>query len=234
MAYHPNQLVPAAVDTVTGLPVPLQTTGGILQTSATLTGNITMNAASVVAIGNSTSNVTQLPLSAQPNGTSVALVTISAIHGRLSGGGYNDVAVDSNGNLSINTTGLAQEAGNLSAVANNTLAISTQMTNGSQKASILNQMLNVTVAPQLVAVGTASAASGTVSASALGIVINPTVDTWVNVATTPVAAVNTTGNIFLAAGTQSFPISVTPSTTKVAAIANNASQAGWITITEMK
>jgi len=101
--------------------------------------------------------------------------------------------------------------------------------------SVGNQLLNTTVNPQLVASGTASAASAAVSAAASFIVINPTVDSWVKVCQTgsgATAAVNTGGNIFLAAGSQSYPFRVVPSTTTVAAIANNASQTGFITITE--
>ena len=241
--YHPNQLVPSAVDSVTGFPAPLIVTGGVLQTSATLTGNITMNSSSWTTIGNGTSNVTQSPLSSQPVGASVGLVTISAIHGRLPSGGYNDIAVDSNGNMSINSTGLAQESGgNLSSIANNTsgmnvtlTAIQAQMTNGSQKATISNQLLNTTITPQLLVSGTASTASAAVSATAKFIVINPTVDSWVAISqtsTSPTAVVATAGSIFMAAGSQSYPFLVNASNTKVAAIANLANTTGYVTITE--
>lgn len=99
--------------------------------------------------------------------------------------------------------------------------------------SISNQILNTTVAPQLVVSGTASAVSGTVSSTAKFIVINPTIDSWVNIGSAPTATAGTAGNIFMAAGTQSYPFSVTPSVTKVAAITNNASApTGYITITE--
>jgi hypothetical protein len=101
-----------------------------------------------------------------------------------------------------------------------------------QTVQVTNQLLNTTVAPQLVAAGTASAASAVVSAAAKFVVINPTVDAWVSIGATPVAAVNTSGNIFMAGGSQSYPFTVTGGTTKVAAIASNSSLTGFITVTE--
>lgn len=94
---HGRNSVPVNGANGSWVPVQVDPTGAVL-----VSGN--MSVAGWVAVGNGSANVTQRILSSQPVGTDTGLVVISAAHGKLPGGGYNDVAVDSNGSLFTNTT----------------------------------------------------------------------------------------------------------------------------------
>jgi len=191
--FNSNQLQVVAVDSVTGLPVPLTSVGGVLQTSA---GNI--------SLGNVSLNSSLAPNAAQ----------------------------EGSGNLSVVANNTLNAVNNLTQIVSNLTALVALTGNGSQITKVSNQLLNTTVSPQLVVSGTTSAVSSAVSAYAKFVVVNPTVDSWVAIGSSPTAQVNTSGSIFMAAGSQSYPFTAIPATTKVAAIANNASNTGFITITE--
>ena len=83
------------------------------------------------------------------------------------------------------------------------------------------QTISIGAAP-VVAVGATSAMSAVVGAGCTRVVLCPTVDSWIAVGANPTAAKATSGSIFLAAGAQSYPIVVTPGTTRIAVIADGA------------
>jgi hypothetical protein len=92
------------------------------------------------------------------------------------------------------------------------------------------QTIDISVPPQSVAIGAASAQSSAVGASTKRVVLVATVDCWVSLGADPTAAAATAGSFFLAAGAQTYPLKVTPSTTKIAAIRN--SESGYLSIIE--
>jgi hypothetical protein len=91
------------------------------------------------------------------------------------------------------------------------------------------QTLDIVAAPGF-AVGATSAQSSAVGASTKRVVLVATVDCWVSLGANPTAAAATAGSFFLAAGAQTYPLKVTPGTTKIAAIRN--SESGYLSIIE--
>lgn len=84
--------------------------------------------------------------------------------------------------------------------------------------------------PKVLAIGAVSAQSAVVGANTDRIVLTPTVDCWIAIGSNPTAVANTAGSFFLAAGSQSYPISVTKGVTKIAVI--QVSTAGFLSIIE--
>lgn len=84
--------------------------------------------------------------------------------------------------------------------------------------------------PKVLTVGAASAQSAVVGANTDRVVLSATTDCWIAIGANPTAAVATAGSFFLAAGSQSYPISVSKGVTKVAAI--QVSSGGYLSIIE--
>lgn len=91
------------------------------------------------------------------------------------------------------------------------------------------QTISIGAAP-LLAVGATSTQSAVVGAGRNRVVLCPTVDSWIAVGANPTAAKATAGSFYLAAGAQSYPIVVTPGTTRIAVIADGAT--GFMSIIE--
>ncbi len=86
-------------------------------------------------------------------------------------------------------------------------------------------------AAQVVAIGAASAQSAAVGAGRNRVVLIPTVDCWVALGANPTAA-KAAGSFFLAAGSQSYPISVTGGTTRIAVLADASGVTGSLSVIE--
>ena len=83
---------------------------------------------------------------------------------------------------------------------------------------------------QAVAVGATSVQSSAVGAGITKVVISATTDCWVAIGSNPTASKATAGSFFLGAGSQSYPITVTAGTTKIAVLQDTAS--GYISVME--
>ena len=83
---------------------------------------------------------------------------------------------------------------------------------------------------QAIALALTSVQSSSVGSTTKRVVLTPTMDCWVELGTNPVAVVAGSTSIFLPAGIPSYPIDVTPSSTKIAVIATAAS--GYLSIFE--
>lgn len=83
---------------------------------------------------------------------------------------------------------------------------------------------------KVITVGASSAQSAAVGVNTDRVVLSTTTDCWIAIGDNPTAAVATAGSFFLAAGSQSYPISVTKGVTKIAAI--QASAGGYMSVIE--
>jgi hypothetical protein len=72
---------------------------------------------------------------------------------------------------------------------------------------------------QTIDITASSGQSAVVSSTTKRIILTSTVDCWVALGSSPTATLATDTSIFLSAGIPSYPLAVTPSITKVAAIA---------------
>lgn len=97
-------------------------------------------------------------------------------------------------------------------------------------AEVIAEQTLILQAPKVVAVGATSTQSAAVGANTTRIVLSTTTDCWIAIGSNPTAAANTAGSFFLSAGSQSYPIVATPSTTKVAVIQNASS--GYLSVIE--
>lgn len=86
-------------------------------------------------------------------------------------------------------------------------------------------------ASQFVAIGAASTQSAVVGAGRNRVVMIPTVDCWIALGTNPTAA-KAAGSFFLAAGSQSYPISVTGGTSRIAVLTDAAGVTGSLSVIE--
>jgi hypothetical protein len=93
---------------------------------------------------------------------------------------------------------------------------------------IEEQTIDITTI-QNVAIGATSAASLVVGATTNRVTLSASSDCWVAIGADPTAAAHD-GAFFLASGAQSYPIKVTPSTTKIAVIQDSA--AGYLSVIE--
>jgi len=84
---------------------------------------------------------------------------------------------------------------------------------------------------QVVAIGATSTQSAVIGAGRNRVVLIPTVDCWVALGANPTAA-KAAGSFFLAAGAQSYPISVTPGTTKIAVLTDASGATGSLSVIE--
>jgi len=84
-------------------------------------------------------------------------------------------------------------------------------------ALVSTQTISLNGNPQVLAIGSASAASSAFNAGTSRIILNSTVDCWVSIGATPTATAGT-GSFFLSAGIPSYPISIVGGTDKVAAL----------------
>ena len=100
-------------------------------------------------------------------------------------------------------------------------------TSSKQDTLLASQTIDIKEAP-VVAIGVASQ-SVAVGGTTNRVILTPTVDCWVKIGSNPTAVANTTGNFFMLAGLPSVPITVTPSTTKIAVISNDT-QTGYLSI----
>ena len=89
-------------------------------------------------------------------------------------------------------------------------------------ASIATSQAITYIESPVVSIGLTSTQSSVVGASTNRVIITPTIDCWVAIGSNPTATVGTTGSFFLAGGIASLPITVTPSTTKLAVISNDS------------
>lgn len=83
---------------------------------------------------------------------------------------------------------------------------------------------------QSVTTSATSAQSAVVADNTNRVVISVTQDTWISIGASPTAAAHTAGSFFLSGGSQSYPLSVTPTITKIAAIQDSV--AGYVSIIE--
>jgi len=86
-------------------------------------------------------------------------------------------------------------------------------------------------ATQIVAIGATSTQSAAVGVGRNRVVLIPTVDCWIAVGANPTAA-KAAGSFFLPAGAQSYPISVTGGTTRIAVLADATSVTGSLSVIE--
>lgn len=86
-------------------------------------------------------------------------------------------------------------------------------------------------ATQVVAIGAASTQSAAVGAGRNRVVLIPTVDCWIAVGANPTAA-KSAGSFFLSAGSQSYPISITAGTTKIAVLTDASGVTGSLSVIE--
>lgn len=98
--------------------------------------------------------------------------------------------------------------------------------------SLLSTQTITMVTTQSLAISGTSAQTAVVNAGTSRVIISTTTDCWVNLGASPTSAAHTTGSgFFLLAGASTFPISVTPSTTKISAIQDTAS--GYLSVLEI-
>ena len=83
---------------------------------------------------------------------------------------------------------------------------------------------------QVLALGATSAQSSAVASNTNRVALSTTQDCWIAVGSNPTAAKATAGSFFLAAGAQSYPISVLNGVTKIAALYD--ANAGYLSIIE--
>jgi len=85
-------------------------------------------------------------------------------------------------------------------------------------------------AVQIITLALTSNQSAAVASNTNRVVLSTTQDCWIAIGTNPTAAKATAGSFFLAAGAQSYPISVQNGVTKIAALYD--STAGYLSIIE--
>ncbi len=101
----------------------------------------------------------------------------------------------------------------------------------SQLTSINTAQTISVAAAQVVTIGAASTQSAAVGAGRNRVVLIPTVDCWIALGANPTAA-KAAGSFFLPAGSQSYPISVTPGATKIAVLTDASGVTGSLSVIE--
>ena len=212
-----------------------------LPTGSATIGSVNVLGGNTTAVKVDGSAVTQpvsgtVAVSTLPNVTLNALPTGSATIGSVNVLGGNTTAVKVDGSAVTQPVSGTVAVSTLPNVTLNALPTGSNSIGTVGLASIDHPGVLTENVAQVLAIGPTSVQSSTTLSTTNRIILVPTVDCWVQLGSSPSAAVPTvttsSGSFFLPASCPSYPIAVTGATTKIAVISNVGTVTGFLSILE--